>query len=134
MRETVCSFLGAYGKGSSAFPAAAAALAGVRVGDSLTVERAALTRLVLVRIQVPQPFFRAAAAVRSPGVAKQALDHLFAGHDPAEGRADATERGGVQFRPVHGIDAVLDHDRGVVAHIGGGHGGEDTVTRCAGAC
>ena len=25
------------------------------MGDSLTVERAALTRLVLVRIQVPQP-------------------------------------------------------------------------------
>ncbi len=27
------------------------------LGDSLTVERAALTRLVLVRIQVPQPAF-----------------------------------------------------------------------------
>ena len=33
----------------------AAALTGARVGDSLTVERAALTRLVLVRIQAPQP-------------------------------------------------------------------------------
>ena len=28
------------------------------VGNSLTVERAALTRLVLVRIQVPQPYMQ----------------------------------------------------------------------------
>ena len=52
---TVCSFARAYV--NTALRHAAGIVAPWPMGNSLTVERAALTRLVLVRIQVPQPVF-----------------------------------------------------------------------------
>ena len=48
------------------------------MGDSLTVERAALTRLVLVRIQVPQPISARTSESLYPGevIRRQCLEPL----------------------------------------------------------
>jgi hypothetical protein len=70
-------------------PVAAGAFQAPPLGNSLTVERVALTRLVLVRIQVPQPIppYTPAALGRDPD--SRIFPHVasVSRHSTAEGAA-----------------------------------------------
>ena len=79
-------------------------------GNGVTWDRA------VIGVEEGSSFQRATCCQPLPG------ERIVGTHHPAERGADARKRSVAKVVPIHGIDAVLDHDGYVVSHVRRRHG------------